>query len=132
MERFMLERPVLAVDVVIFSINQDGLRVLLTRRSEEPFQDAPALPEVAVRVDETLEQAAKRAMREKIGWSETERERVYLEQLATFDAIYRDPRGRTVSVAYLGIVGKNGAESSPILWETVSDIANGTLPLITA
>ena len=103
METYQLERPVLAVDVVIFKVEDAQLHVLLHRRNEKPFQGAPALPGVAVRIDETLENAARRVLIEKAQWPVSAQEQIYLDQLATFDALYRDPRGRTVSVAYMGL-----------------------------
>ena len=98
-----LERPVLSVDVVLLRLDGDQLWVLLDRRRTSPFKGAWTLPGVAVRVDETLEEAARRALREKAALQEQQVHVLPLEQLATFDALYRDPRGRTVSVAYLGL-----------------------------
>jgi 8-oxo-dGTP diphosphatase len=53
---------------------------------------------------------------------------VYLEQLATFDALFRDPRGRTVGVAYLGLVAERPALAADAGWRPVADIARGSLP----
>ncbi len=99
----ILERPVLSVDVVLLCLDGERLCVLLDRRATEPFEGAWTLPGVAVRVDETLEAAARRALREKVTLPPRQVDDLPLEQLATFDALYRDPRGRTVSVAYLGL-----------------------------
>ena len=128
MNTFSLEHPVLAVDVVIFRIHKGSLETLLMQRSEDPFRGAPALPGVAVRVDETLEQAAKRTLYEKVCWPKDDQNQPYLEQLATFDALYRDPRGRTVSVAYIGIAGHAAPELHDLLWEPAAQIAQGNLP----
>jgi 8-oxo-dGTP diphosphatase len=97
-----LERPVLAVDVVLLRILDGHLHVLLHVRQEEPFVGVRALPGVALRVDETLLSAGRRAL-EKTGLPRSRIEQLFIEQLATFDALYRDPRGRTVSVAHLGL-----------------------------
>ena len=128
MKSSQLERPVLAVDVVIFTLEQACLHVLLHRRTEDPFRDAWALPGVAVRVDETLERAARRALREKVQWSSEIQSSIYLEQLATFDALYRDPRGRTVSVAYMGLCRTMPEAGEDIMWKPVTDIPKGSLP----
>ncbi|GAK52651.1 NUDIX hydrolase [Candidatus Moduliflexus flocculans] len=128
METFDLERPVLAVDVIVFAIQHGQLHVLLSRRQDDPFPDAPALPGVAVRVDETLEEAAKRALRQKSGWAESVDALTHLEQLATFDGLYRDPRGRTVSVGYLGMVRNLPEVETTILWKPVKEIAPNSLP----
>lgn len=123
-----LERPVLAVDVAIFRVLDAQLQVLLYQRCEEPFKDALSLPGVAIRVDETLENAAKRALAEKIGWPLAAQRDVYLDQLATFDALYRDPRGRTISTAYLGIIRTLPTNSPAMIWQPVADLASGILP----
>ena len=128
MEHQTLERPVLAVDVVLFAIERAQLQVLLLRRQEEPFRDAAALPGVAVRSDETLENAAKRALRDKARLAEERDAITHLEQLAAFDRLYRDPRGRTVSVAYLGLLRKKPAHRADLLWKPVHDITPHSLP----
>jgi 8-oxo-dGTP diphosphatase len=128
METYQLERPVLAVDVVIFKVEDAQLHVLLHRRNEEPFQGAPALPGVAVRIDETLENAARRVLIEKAQWPVRAQEQIYLDQLATFDALYRDPRGRTVSVAYMGLTRTKPEGVEGVIWRQVSGITKGSLP----
>ena len=128
METYALEHPVLAVDVVILGIKDGHLQVLLARRSEEPFQGVLALPGVAVHIDETLENAARRTLIEKTKWPSRAQEHIYLDQLATFDALYRDPRGRTVSVAYLGLTRERPENEEGVVWKRVSEIAKGSLP----
>lgn len=124
----LLERPVLAVDVVIFRVADGQLAVFLHPRAEDPFRGAFALPGVAVQVEETLETAARRALLEKSGYPAGTWDEIYLEQLATFGALYRDPRGRTVSVAYLGVIRGKAPLSGPSRWFPVSGIAGGGLP----
>ncbi len=123
-----LERPVLAVDVVLFGIHDRKLKVLLHTRQKEPFRDAPALPGVAVRVDETLETAARRAIHEKTEWKQEDSNNLFLEQLAAFDGLYRDPRGRTVSLAFMGIIRTVTKEKQGIIWKACREIAEGSLP----
>jgi 8-oxo-dGTP diphosphatase len=123
-----LECPVLAVDVVIFTIDHAHLQVLLHRRAEEPFQNALALPGVAVHLEETLKDAARRALIEKAKWPVVEHDTIYLDQLATFDALYRDPRGRTVSVAYMGFTRMKPELEENVVWKLVADIVKGSLP----
>jgi 8-oxo-dGTP diphosphatase len=124
-----LERPVLAVDVTLLRIERDELTVLLQRRAKDPFAGVMALPGVAVRSDETLLAAALRALGAKSGLSPGEIEDLHLEQLATFDALYRDPRGRTVSVAYLGLARQPGARlQQGCRWIRLSRLDQGRLP----
>lgn len=115
-----LERPILSVDVAVFSVVERRPRVLLHRREKEPFAGAPALPGVAVRVDETLEAAARRALAERSGLSPDFLSEMFLEQLAAFDGLYRDPRGRTVSVAFLGIA-QESREDGRFLWQAAGE-----------
>lgn len=93
--------PALTVDVVIFTIEEDTLKTLLIKRTEEPFQNKWALPGGFLLKDETTHKAAERILKEKAGVSG-----VYLEQLYTFDAPNRDPRGRVATVAYFAVVNR--------------------------
>lgn len=99
-------RPSVTVDSVIFGWGTaEGLQVLLVRRGLEPFKDQWALPGGFVRVadggdqGEDLEAAARRELEEETGAKVS-----YLEQLCTFGAPGRDPRGRVISVAYMALV----------------------------
>ncbi len=121
-----LERPILAVDVVLFAIEKKQLHVLLHYRKNEPFKQAPALPGVAVRIDETLSDAAYRALIEKTGWVRDKD--MYLEQLASFDGLYRDPRGRTVTVAHMGLTREKLHYAAEWEWKPLSRIRAGALP----
>jgi 8-oxo-dGTP diphosphatase len=92
-------RPALTVDCVVFGLDDEDLKVLLIKRDLEPFRGRWALPGGFVHVDESLDDAARRELREETGVA-----RVYLEQLYTFGDVDRDPRGRVVSVAYYALV----------------------------
>jgi 8-oxo-dGTP diphosphatase len=92
-------RPALTVDCVVFGLDEASLKVLLIQRDLEPFEGMWALPGGFVRVDEDLDEAARRELREETGL-----ERVFLEQLYTFGAPRRDPREHVVTVAYYALV----------------------------
>ena len=92
-------RPALTVDVVVFGLDDAGLRVLLIERGQEPFAGCWALPGGFVRVGEGLEEAARRELQEETGL-----DRIFLEQLYTFGAPERDPREHVVSVGWYGLV----------------------------
>jgi 8-oxo-dGTP diphosphatase len=90
----------LTVDAVIFGYkSSEDLRVLLIKRKNDPFKDLWAIPGGFVEQDEPLEKAAIRELEEETGVRITS-----LEQLYAFGDPGRDPRGRTVSVAYFGIL----------------------------
>jgi 8-oxo-dGTP diphosphatase len=82
------------VDIVIFTIQHGGLRVLLVKRGAPPFKGEFAIPGGFVHGDESLEDAAVRELREETGVAD-----VYLEQLYSFGDRNRDPRGRVITVA---------------------------------
>src|SRR5687768_16100271 len=92
-------RAALTVDCVVFGFDEGELKVLLIERALEPFKGKWALPGGFVRVDETVDDAARRELAEETGLKD-----VFLEQLYTFGAVNRDPRERVVSVAYFALV----------------------------
>jgi 8-oxo-dGTP diphosphatase len=92
-------RGALTVDCVVFGFDEVELKVLLIRRGIAPFKGKWALPGGFVRVDETVDDSARRELLEETGLKN-----VFLEQLYTFGAVNRDPRERVVSVAYYALV----------------------------
>src|SRR5262249_55577497 len=93
-------RPAVTVDVIIVTTER-APRVLLIRRGHEPFAGKWALPGGFVDMDESLEAAARRELREETGV-----EAEQLEQLPTSGDRGRAPRGRVISVVYLARVKK--------------------------
>src|SRR5437868_7344996 len=93
------DRPSVTVDVVMMSLHQRDLQVLLVKRRSWPFEGCWAIPGGFVKVDESLETAAKRELQE-----ETTLENVYLEQLYTFGDPGRDPRTRVITVVYFALL----------------------------
>jgi 8-oxo-dGTP diphosphatase len=100
---YQYPRPALTVDCVVFGFDEGELKVLLIQRALEPFKGKWALPGGFVRVDETIDDAARRELVEETGLRH-----VFLEQLYTFGAISRDPRERVVSIAYYALVKLSG------------------------
>jgi 8-oxo-dGTP diphosphatase len=92
-------RAALAVDCVVFGLDDDDLKVLLIRRGMDPFLGRWALPGGFVHIEETVEDAARRELREEAGI-----ERAVLEQFHVFSSIDRDPRERVVTVAHYALV----------------------------
>lgn len=88
------------VDIVVLTVRDGELCALAIRRGEPPYRGRWALPGGFVRVDEDLDTAARRELHEETGVGTGD---VRLEQLATYGAPSRDPRHRTVSVAWLAV-----------------------------
>jgi 8-oxo-dGTP diphosphatase len=90
--------PSVTVDVVV-ATREKQPRVLLIRRKHDPFAGRWAIPGGFIEMDETLEESARRELREETGLKVGK-----LEQVGTYGDPGRDPRGRTISVVYLGRV----------------------------
>lgn len=129
-EKQQYPAPAVSVDLVILTIVDGVLMVLLVKRREHPFQGQWCLPGGFVRVGdafehqgESVEEAAAREMEEETGLSRND---VYLEQLYTFGAPYRDPRMRVITVAHFALVRpdlvpqvKAGTDASDARWYTM-------------
>ena len=107
------DRIALTTDVLIFSVSSEEVEnyrklsekkfsVLLVKRNTYPFKDKWCLPGGFLRVDETIDEAARRILE-----TETNLKNIYMEQLYTFGDVDRDPRMRIVSTAYIALVDKN-------------------------
>lgn len=122
MHTYEYPRAALTVDCVVFGFDGGALQVLLIRRALDPFKGRWALPGGFVRVEETLDDAARRELEEETGLK-----KVFLEQLYTFGAVKRDPRERVVSVAYYALVKPTdhvtaaSTDADEAQWFTVAD-----------
>ena len=105
----------LTVDAVIFSKSDAGLDVLLIRRANEPFKDRWAFAGGFVNIDELIDDAVYRELKE-----ETSISNVTLKRFDIFDAVDRDPRERTISVVYYGFI--NGSKESIKAGDDADDV----------
>lgn len=104
-----LRFAIIAADSILLAFNNGVLEVLLMKIHRPPyFINQWGLPGGLVSPKETAEDAARRHLLEKGGIKRG----YYLEQLCTFSRVDRDPRGRVVSVAYLGLCDKNRIQFS--------------------
>lgn len=122
-----------AVDAVVFGISRSAsdnyrklgkqsLNILLIRRSEYPFKNKLSLPGGFVLPNETIDETAKRVLKEKTGLDE-----IYCEQLYTFGDINRDPRMRVISCAYIALVDAAKTRINNVEWVPMNVIKNEDL-----
>ena len=95
-------RPAVTADCVVFSNDSDRLSVLLIERANEPFKGCWAFPGGFMDMEENAEDCAKRELKEEAGL-----EIRTMRQLGAFTDVNRDPRGRTVSIAYYAVIEKS-------------------------
>lgn len=97
----------MTADCVVFSREETGLSVLLIERVNEPFKGCWAFPGGFMDMDEDAEACAIRELKEETGL-----EIRSMKQVGAFTEVNRDPRGRTVSIAYYAMVVKSEVKAS--------------------
>ena len=116
-------RPAVPVDVLLFTIRDEKLQLALIKRGIEPFKNRWAIPGGFVRMDEELEEAARREIEEETGVRD-----VFLEQLYTFGQPNRDPRTRVITIVYFALVPgehltlRADTDASDASWFAVDEI----------
>jgi 8-oxo-dGTP diphosphatase len=91
-------RPMVTVDAIVFAFFKGRAKLLLINRAKEPFKGKWALPGGFIEIDEELEDAVSRELAEETGLTD-----VPLEQMHTFGQCGRDPRGRQITIAFIGV-----------------------------
>ena len=114
-------RPAVTADCVVIA-KENEPKVLLIRRGNEPFKDCWAFPGGFMNMDETAEQCAVRELEEETGLKVTE-----IKQIGAYSKVDRDPRGRTVTVAYLVVIDKaeavkGGDDAAKAQWFPISGL----------
>ncbi len=118
------------VDIVILTMTGGALQVLLVRRGEAPFEGMWAIPGGFKRPTETLDEAAKRELREETGVDAAS----LLAQFGAYGDPERDPRMNVVTIAYLAVLRDVGAlvagtDAAAADLLPVSDVLDGTVEL---
>jgi 8-oxo-dGTP diphosphatase len=96
------------VDALVFARTTPTAKVLLIERGREPFKGKWAFPGGFIEMDEELDDAVARELKEETGLTG-----VMLRQMHTFGAIGRDPRGRMITVAFIGLTGPENMQLRP-------------------
>lgn len=91
-------RPAVTADCVVVTKEAEP-KVLLIQRGNEPYKGCWAFPGGFMNMDETTEQCAIRELEEETGLKIDE-----VKQIGAYSRVDRDPRGRTITVAYLAFV----------------------------
>ncbi|MCX8065887.1 MAG: NUDIX hydrolase [Candidatus Hydrogenedentes bacterium] len=118
-------RPSVTVDALVFRRREGGeWEILLIKRKYEPFAGFWALPGGFIEDDETLEEAVEREL-----YEETSLKEVQLTQLRAFSKPNRDPRGRTISIAFVGVLTQDvslqpRSDAKEIGWFPIADLPN--------
>jgi 8-oxo-dGTP diphosphatase len=118
-------RPAVTVDLAIFALSPDGLRVLLIRRKHDPFAGRWALPGGFLEIDEPIEDGARRELKEETGFDA----RGPIHFLGAYGDPSRDPRGRTISLAHAAVINEipprvaGGDDASEAAWRLARGIA---------
>ena len=110
-------RPMVSVDAMVFGFFRSEARVLLIQRGREPFKGKWSLPGGFVEMKEELEDAVERELAEETGIAG-----VPLEQMHAFGNVGRDPRGRQITIVYMGVATKGlarikaGDDAAKVRW----------------
>lgn len=122
---YQYPHPSVTVDCVVFTVQNNSLKLMLIQRGTEPFKGEWALPGGFVRIDEDIESAASRELKEETGI-----DNIFLEQLYTFGKVDRDPRERVISVAYYALVSSEkqtiiaDTDAISAKWFSLDDLPN--------
>lgn len=114
-------RPMLTADCIVID---SARRVLLVERGNDPYRGCWALPGGFMEMDEAIEQCAVRELEEETGIRLTTAD---IALVGVFSALGRDPRGRTVTAAYLahvpeGTMAHAGDDAAALRWWPLSEL----------
>ena len=116
-------RPMVTADAVVFTQSGEKTKVLLIKRGSEPFVGQWAVPGGFVNMDEEIEDAVVRELEEETGLTG-----IHLEQIHTFGTVGRDPRGRQITIVYMGIADENlaklqaGDDAAEAKWFDINEL----------
>lgn len=115
-------RPAVTTDCVVLALDGLAVKVLLIKRAQEPFKGQYAFPGGFLDMDETPEACAKRELQEETGLDMAQ-----MHQIGAFGNVNRDPRGRTISIAFIGVMNAikdvtAASDAEEASWSNVHDL----------
>ncbi len=116
-------RPAVTVDAAVFRNHNGKSEILLIQRGNEPFKGMWAIPGGFIEMDEQLLDSAMRELEEETGITG-----VKLLQYGAYGDIGRDPRHRTISIAFAGLLNDNGMQAkadddaADCRWFSIADL----------
>lgn len=116
-------RPAFTADCLVLAGNRGNPHLLLIQRKNWPYDGMWALPGGFMDMDETIEETAARELEEETGLRG-----IRLFQFRVYSALNRDPRGRTVTLAYYGYAGEHippvegNSDAINAVWHPVCDL----------
>ena len=93
-------RPAVTADMIVLT-DEPEPKILLIQRGGEPFKGCWAFPGGFMDIDETTEECARRELKEETGLEVGE-----VKQVGAYSTVDRDPRGRTITVAYVTYISQ--------------------------
>jgi 8-oxo-dGTP diphosphatase len=123
MHTYDYPRPAVTVDAIVFWLQEQDLQVLLIKRKNDPFKGCWSFPGGFLDMEETPEAAAVRELEEETGLKVKD-----VVQIGAFGAPDRDPRHRTISIAFLSVLTEAPAEvkgaddASEACWFSLHDM----------
>jgi 8-oxo-dGTP diphosphatase len=113
----------ISVDCVIFGFENKELKILLIKSDLAEFEGKNSLLGDLVRVDEDLDSAPYRVLKQRTGLDD-----VYLQQVGSFGAVNRHPSGRVITTAYYSLINTRNHKlkitDNEVHWHPLSDLKN--------
>lgn len=93
------DKMYVATDCIIFGFDEGKLKLLIFKRRVEPLKGSWSLIGSFVKLDEDVDQAAKRVLKEITGL-----ENVFMEELKSYGKAERDPGYRSISIGQYALI----------------------------
>lgn len=116
-------RPAVTTDCLVFRDGAKNIEILLIRRKNDPFKGYWALPGGFLEIEETPEEGAKRELLEETGLKVP-----VLKEVGTFGDVHRDPRGRTITIAFYTFITQEAikpvalSDAGETKWFSIRDL----------